>query len=71
MSGINILCCRLLNALLRCGEERMVLKKLDKAEHRREKFKNKENLTRKLKVCFILHLSNLKPFKFTNHSGLV
>ena len=63
MSGTNILCCRLLNALLRCGEERMVLKKLDKAEHRREKFKNKENLTRKLKVCFILHLSNLKTIQ--------
>ena len=40
----------------------MVLKKQGKTELRREKCKNKENLTRKLKVSSVLLLSYVKSF---------
>ena len=53
-----MLFCRLFNAPMKCGEEKLDYKRLKKTKLRRERCKNNGDLTRKLKV------SSTKVFYF-------
>ena len=53
---------RLFSVLMKCGEERKDWKRQEKKKLRKERYKNKEDLTRKSKVCGScnMHLLSLK-----------